>query len=81
MTWKGKNKRLRPIAHPLLTLALLASLAIGWLFDANRIFRTLEGPDTVAADTVALPPDLPLVSVTQGDVSHAYPLQQVERQS
>jgi hypothetical protein len=70
-----KNKRLRPVAHPLLILALLASLAIGWFFDANRIFRTLDGPNMVAADTVTFPPDVPLASVTLGDVSHAYPLQ------
>ena len=70
-----KGKRLRPIVHPLLTLALLASLAIGWVFDANRIFRTLEGPRMLAANSAALPPDVPLLSVTQGDVSHAYPLQ------
>ncbi len=70
-----RDKRLRPIAHPLLIIALLASLAIGWIFDANRIFRTLDEPNMVAADTVALPPDVPLVSVTLGDVSHAYPLQ------
>jgi hypothetical protein len=75
MTNVIKNKRLRPIAHPLLTLALLVSISISWVFDANRIFRILESPDMVAADTVALPPDLPLLSVTQGDVSHAYPLQ------
>ena len=70
-----RDKRLRPIALPLLTVALLASLAIGWIFDANRIFRTLNGPNMVAADSVTLPPDVPLVSVTLGDVSHAYPLQ------
>ena len=70
-----RDKRLRPIAHPLLIIALLASLAISWIFDANRIFRTLDEPNMVAADTVALPPDVPLVSVTLGDVSHAYPLQ------
>ena len=70
-----KGKRLRWVAYPLLTLALLASLAIGWIFDANRIFRTLHGPNMAAADTVELPPDLPLVSVTMDGVSHAYPLQ------
>ena len=70
-----RSKRLRWIAHPLLTLALLASLAIGWAFDANHIFRTLHGPNMVAADTVKLPPDVPLLSVTMDGVSHAYPLQ------
>ena len=70
-----RNKRLRPIAHPLMTLALLASLALGWIFDANRIFRTLDGLNMVAADTLPLPPDLPLVSITVNDDSHAYPLQ------
>ena len=70
-----KNRRLRPVAHPMLILALLASLALGWIFDANRIFRTRDGPNMVAADTVTLPPDVQLVSVTLDDVSHAYPLQ------
>ncbi len=70
-----KDKRLRLVAHPLLGLALLASLALGWIFDANRIFRTLDGPNMVAAGTVTLPPDVQLVSVTLNDVSHAYPLQ------
>lgn len=70
-----RNKRLRPIVHPLLALALLTSLSLGWIFDANRIFRTLDDPNMVAADSVALPPDLPLASITLDGVSHAYPLQ------